>query len=220
MVYSKIQFSSNPKVDSEMIRILIVEDEPAIAKYTANTLATCENYKVSGIAFSDKKAIQQLNDNKPDLVLLDVNLGCKLNGIDIAEIINRQFKIPFLFLTSHTSDDIVERAKLTRPLGYIVKPFSEMNLLTSLKIALFNFKHTNQQKGLSLKRINDHLLSPVSQREFDILKSIYEGKKNQEVAEMNYVSINTVKTHIRNILSKFNVSRRTELIAELRKIHS
>ncbi len=216
MVNSQLQQVIKPQNTLDTINILVVEDEPAIAMYISNTLKSDSRYNVTARAFNSKKAIQELNDNKPDLVLLDVNLGCELDGIQIAEIINKQFNIPFLFLTSYTTDDVVERAKHTRPLGYMVKPFSEQDLLTTLKIALFNFKHQSRNKEISLDIINEKIQTPITQREFEILQSLYEGKKNIEIAADNYVSINTVKTHIRNIMSKFVVSHRTELIAKIR----
>jgi len=202
----------------EKVKVLIVEDEPAIAKFISSTLEA-DNYEVVGMAFTPKKAIQELSKKKPDLVLLDINLESQTDGIDIANLINRQYQIPFIYLTSHTSKDILNRAKLTRPIGFIVKPYTEKDILTTLEIALFNYK-LEKPSELSLEMINAEASSPLTDREWDILRGLYEGKGNQELAEENYVSINTVKTHVRNLLSKLNVKSRTALVAKVRKITS
>lgn len=209
------------KASSSMTKykILIVEDEPAIAKYISNTLQS-DRYEVTALAFSSKRALQELNSNPPDLVLLDINLESELDGIQIGDIINKQFHIPFLFLTSYSDQATVDRAKHTRPLGYLVKPFSEKDILTTLEIALFNFSHQKTTPTLSLELINGNIVNPITTREFDILKGVYEGKGNQQLADDNFVSINTIKTHVRNLFSKIDVQSRTELIAQIRKLIS
>lgn len=199
------------------LKVLIVEDEPAIAKYISNTLKN-DQYEITALAFSSKRAIQELENNLPDVALLDINLDSSMDGIQIAELINEKHQIPFFFLTSYTNKEIINRAKHTRPLGYIVKPFSEKEILTTLEIALFNYHQPNKPKPLLIESINKKAYSPITEREFVVLKELYAGKGNQQIAQDNFVSINTVKTHLRNLFSKMNVRSRTELIAEIRKL--
>lgn len=117
------------------IRVLIVEDEPLIAENIAMYLNN-HDFKVSGIAYDDEEAFGELKNNPPDAVLLDVNLESPKNGIDIAEYINSNNRIPFVFLTSYSDKTIVDRAKKTNPAGYIVKPFNEQTLYTTLVLSL------------------------------------------------------------------------------------
>ena len=199
------------------IRVLVVEDEPAIAKFISFALEE-KRYIVSGIAFDPESALEELSVNKPDIVLLDINLESDQDGIELAEVINKQYHLPFIFLTSYANTYTIERAKLTRPMGYILKPFTEDDLFAALEIALYNYSQRLLPPELSLNRLNEKLPSPLTEREFDVLKGIYDGKNNQELAELLFVSTNTVKTHIKNLYSKVSVGSRWELLIALRDL--
>jgi DNA-binding NarL/FixJ family response regulator len=200
-------------------KILIVEDEPIIAQNIAVYLDN-NDFVVSGIAYDDEEAILQLKQNTPDAVILDINLDCETDGIEIAEYINKYTNIPFLFLTSYADKETLERAKKVEPWGYIVKPFNEKTLLASLEIAISNFaQRSNQQiPALSFEKINRHLISPISEREFHVLQCIYEGKPNLQIAEILFVSFNTIKKHINNAYLKLDVNSRSTAIVRLREL--
>lgn len=199
------------------IRILIVEDDPLIAIDIEQTLNTLD-FKVSGTAYSVDDAIYQLKNNTPDAVLLDINLESEKDGVQLAQIINEQFQLPFIFLTAHADKQTLERAKKTKPAGYIIKPFDEKDLLAGLEIALYNFaqKQAEHKPQLQLHQINKKILTPISDREFDVLCAIYEGKTNRQMADDLFVSVNTIKTHISNIYLKLDVTSRTAAIAKVR----
>src|SRR5215471_1232106 len=127
------------------LKILIVEDEPVIAENIAMYLNNYD-FAVSAIAYDDEEAINQLNCNTPDAVILDINLDAAMNGIQIAEYINNNCRLPFLFLTSYADKETLEQAKTVEPWGYIVKPFNEKTLLASLEIAISNFAHRSNQQ--------------------------------------------------------------------------
>jgi DNA-binding NarL/FixJ family response regulator len=200
-------------------KILIVEDEAIIAQNIAVYLNNSD-FTVSGIAYDDEEAMFQLKQNTPDAAILDINLDCETDGITIAEYINKYLPIPFLFLTSHADKDTLERAKKTEPWGYIVKPFNEKTLQASLEIAISNFaQRSNQQiPSINFEKINKHLINQVSEREFEVLQLIYEGKPNRQIAEGLYVSANTVKKHINNAYLKLDVNSRSTAIARLREL--
>ncbi len=198
------------------IRILVVEDEPLIAMDIEQTLNNID-FAVTAIAHTYADAIRQLKINTPEAVLLDINLNDEKDGIDIAEFINQQYHLPIVFLTSHADKSMLDRAKKIQPAGYIVKPFEEKDLLAGLEIALYNFSMRESNKPmLSLTNINKHILSQISEREFDVLVAIYEGKTNMQMAESLFVSVNTIKTHISNIYIKLDVASRTAAIAKVR----
>ena len=200
------------------LKILIVEDEPVIAENIAMYLNNYD-FTVSAIAYDDEEAISQLKNNTPDAVILDINLESQMNGIQIADHINKHYQLPFLFLTSDADRETLEQAKTVEPWGYIVKPFNEKTLLASLEIAISNFaQRSNQQvPQLSLSKINRHLISPLSEREFDVLQLIYAGKTNQQIAAAIFVSVNTIKKHIQNAYLKLDAASRATVIARLRE---
>lgn len=202
----------------EAIRVLIVEDEPLIAENIAMYLNN-HDFTVSGIAYDDEEALNELKTNPPDAVLLDVNLESPQDGIDIAEYINNNNRVPFLFLTSYSDKTIVDRAKKTNPSGYIVKPFNEQTLYTTLEIAMTNFATRANQHvpKLSLAKINQHLTSPLSDREFEVIELIYEGKTNQQICDVLFIAMNTVKRHVTNAYFKLDVNSRSAAISVLRE---
>ncbi len=200
-------------------KILIVEDEAIIAQNIAVYLNNSD-FIVSGIAYDDEEAMLQLKQNTPDAAILDINLDCETDGIHIATYINNHVPMPFLFLTSHADKDTLERAKKVEPWGYVVKPFNEKSLVATLEIAISNFaQRSNQQiPKINFEKINKHLINQVSEREFDVLQLIYEGKPNRQIAEGLFVSANTVKKHINNAYIKLDVNSRSTAIARLREM--
>jgi len=199
------------------IRVLIVEDEVLIAKDIAIILEGID-YAVSGIAYDGTSALEQIRTNTPDLALLDIQLGSEPDGIQIAQIIQKEFDIPFIFLTSYATEMILEKAKRTNPMGYIVKPFTEKDLFSTIKIGLYNYSKMVHPVRYDLDRFNKKIPTPLSSREFELLCDIYEGKSNQQLVSEHFISINTVKTHIRHLFEKLNVQSRTEAIVKLRDL--
>ena len=201
------------------LRILIVEDEPVIAENISMYLDN-NDFEVSGIAYDSAEAKDQLLNNTPDAAILDINLESEEDGIDIATHINLHSQIPFLFLTSYSDRETLQRAKAVNPSGYIVKPFNEKTLLASLEIAISNHASDSNQKAplLSVDKINRHLLSQLSDREFEVVQLIYEGVTNNQIAEKIFVSVNTVKTHLKNIYLKLDANTRYGAIVRLREL--
>ena len=117
-----------------MIRILIVEDELIIAEDMSNMLSNM-GYRITGIAMDFEEALQLIDEQRPDLILLDVNLGGKKDGIHLAEVINDTYHIPFIFTTSYSDTATLERAKKTNPVNYLVKPFKHEQLFTAIEIS-------------------------------------------------------------------------------------
>ena len=197
------------------IRVLIIEDEPLIAEDIAACLEEV-GYFISGIAFNSERALLELAHNAPDIVMLDINLNSEMDGVQIAEHINQQYKLPFVFLTSYSDKATIDRVKHTRPMGYIVKPFDEHDLFTTLEIALFNFSQRQKPAKLEMESLNRKLHSPLTTKEFEVLESIFEGKTNKQISQDHYVSLNTIKTHLKRIYDKLDVRTRTEAIVKVR----
>lgn len=200
-------------------KILIVEDEPIIAENIAVYLNNAD-FMVSDIAYDDEDALAALKNNTPDAVILDINLDSATDGIEIADFINKNYRLPFLFLTSYADRETLERAKAVEPWGYIVKPFNEKTLQASLEMAISNFANRSNQHHpkLNLEKINKHILTPLSEREFEVLQLIYDGKTNQQIADAIYVSVNTIKKHINNSYLKIDAVSRASAITRLRSL--
>jgi len=124
------------------MKVLIVEDEPLIADDIARRLSK-HNYDVIGIVDNAQEALEIISNQRPDLALLDVNIEGDVDGITLAAGLD----IPFVFLTSYYDQNTLDRAKMTNPSGYIVKPFDEKDLIANLAIAQsrINQKGSNTQ---------------------------------------------------------------------------
>jgi DNA-binding LytR/AlgR family response regulator len=120
-----------------MLRILLVEDEGIIAADMENMLEKM-GYEVLETAMDYEEAVERLEEETPDLILLDVNLGGRKDGIDLAKVINEKYQIPFIFTTSYTDGPTIERAKKVNPIGYLVKPFKQEQLYTTIEMAMFS----------------------------------------------------------------------------------
>ncbi|HRG69026.1 MAG TPA: response regulator transcription factor [Saprospiraceae bacterium] len=201
------------------VRVLIVEDEPLIAENIAMYLNN-HDYEVVGIAYDYEEAIFKLEHEKPDIALLDINLEGNRDGIDVGKFIQEQMGIPFVFLSSYSDKNTLERAKIVKPSGYLVKPFHEKSLMATLEISLSNFASNNngQSSELNIDKINALINSPLSHREFEVLQLIYAGKTNQQISQELFISINTLKRHINNAYMRMDITTRTTAIKKLREL--
>jgi diguanylate cyclase (GGDEF)-like protein/PAS domain S-box-containing protein len=116
-------------------RILVVEDDGIIAKDICDTLRRL-SYEVAGTAVSGEMAVQQATTLRPDLILMDIRLKGPMDGITAAERIIQQQATPVVYLTAHSDIATLQRARNTTPYGYLIKPFAEHDLHTTVEIAL------------------------------------------------------------------------------------
>ena len=119
------------------INILIVEDNVIIADDLQFTIENL-GHKVVGNVISYHDATIILKNSNVDLVFIDINLSSKETGIDLANLINESFHVPFIFLTSNSDSGTIELASKTKPAGYLVKPFHQDNLKAAIEIAINN----------------------------------------------------------------------------------
>src|SRR5215510_15230033 len=125
------------------VRLLVVEDERIVSMDLQRRLRSM-GYEVVGSAVSGEEAIQKAEALHPDMVLMDVMLDGELDGIQAAEIIRKRLNIPVIYLTAYADSSTLERAKITEPFGYILKPFEERELHGHIEIALY--KHRMEKK--------------------------------------------------------------------------
>ncbi|MFA9211022.1 MAG: LytR/AlgR family response regulator transcription factor [Moraxellaceae bacterium] len=138
--------------------VLIIEDEFIVSRDIQSSLIEF-GYSVLGIVSSGEKALAFIAEQVPDILLIDIQLKGAINGIELAELIKKRYDIPFIFLTAISDETTLNRAKYAEPYGYILKPFREIDLKTTIELALY--KHHQQVK---------------IERERDLLVSIIDGK--------------------------------------------
>lgn len=118
-------------------KILIVDDEGIISMETQQRLEQL-GYSVIGVAGSGEEAVEQADGARPDLVLMDIRMPGKVDGIEAARKLREQFEIPVVYVTAYGDKETIERVKITQPFGYIVKPFDDRDLYVAIEIALAN----------------------------------------------------------------------------------
>ena len=124
-------------------KILIVEDEQLIAHSIERSLFKA-GYSVPAMATSAQEAYEQIEQTRPDLVLMDIHIQGPSDGIETARTIRERYHLPVIYLTAHADADTLERAKITEPLGYLVKPVNHANLPSSIEMALYKHKMDRQ----------------------------------------------------------------------------
>jgi CheY-like chemotaxis protein len=133
-------------------RILIVEDDEII-RNLITTLLEKKGYAVVGNAGSGEEAIIKSAELEPDLVLMDISLDGKMDGVAAARYIFQLFHYPIVFLTALCDDSLLERAKQAQPLGYILKPFTDKDLTSNVEMALYN--HSIRKKYLDMYPVGE-----------------------------------------------------------------
>jgi PAS domain S-box-containing protein len=119
--------------------IMIVEDERIVALDLQQRLKAL-GYRVAALAARGEEAVAQAEETRPDLVLMDIRLNSELDGIEAAEQIRSRLQIPVIYLTAYADEQTLARAKITEPYGYILKPFEERELQTTIEMALYRHR--------------------------------------------------------------------------------
>jgi PAS domain S-box-containing protein len=145
-------------------RILVVEDERIVGKDIERRLKDL-GYRVAGVVSTGEKTIEKVKESVPDLILMDIRLKGAMDGIETAEVIRNEFDIPVVYLTAYADEATLDRAKVTEPFGYILKPFNERDLHSTIEMALYKHKMekrlTEKEAWLSttLRSIGDGVIT-------------------------------------------------------------
>ncbi len=191
-------------------RILIVEDDALIAE-DIKDICELEGYKVPSVCYNYHQSIVAIQNNVFDIALLDINLENEKSGLDVAEFIrNMLHPIPILFLTSYSDKTYLQAAKKYQPVGYITKPFQEEQLISGIEIGLNNHPQLSNS-NIRIKG-KSKIMSLLTAREYQIALLICEGKSNDEIASIVFLSVNTIKFHIKHIYEKLDIGSRTQLM--------
>lgn len=192
-------------MNKDIPKILIVEDEFIVAKNLENKIAAL-GYEVVGIYSEGEEALKNIPKKKPDIILMDIMLAGKLNGIDAATQIQSEFNLPVIFLTAYSSREMLEKAKLAHPFGYILKPYGDRELEINISIALYR---NEVEKELSYKegelvKINNNLEKLVEERTKELQNSNKRLEKEIEekvVAEEQLLKFHELFHASRNLIA-------------------
>lgn len=127
------------------VKIIVVEDESIVAEDIKRSLQNM-GYSVPAVVASAEEAVKKAEEIRPNLILMDIMLRGEGNGIDAAGRIRIDYNIPVVYLTAYSDDEILERAKLTEPFGFIIKPFENRELRSVIEMALYKHRMELQLK--------------------------------------------------------------------------
>ena len=186
------------------IRILIVEDNVIIADDMQSMLEEI-GYEIVDNVIVYEQAEEVLKTQEVDLVLIDIILASDKTGIDLGKHIRENYDIPFIFVTSNSDRATVENAKTVKPNGYLVKPFEQQDLYTSIEIALSNFIHST--KGEDGQNANTSSEVPMSNA---VLKdSIFVKKQHLyyriQFGDIQFIKADNVYLEVNTVDKKFLV---------------
>lgn len=192
-------------------RILVVEDEAIVAMDIQNRLKHL-GYETAGVCSSGEDAVDKAGKLKPDLILMDIMLEGGMDGIEAAGVINEDFGIPVVYLTAYADQKTLERAKITNPFGYIIKPFEDRELQTTIEMAVYKFE-TDRKLVLSerwlattLKSLGEavvttgeagriQFMNPVAEALLGVSLESVIGQTIQDVFPQNGACLTTLGSH-------------------------
>lgn len=169
-------------------RLLVVEDESIVAKDIQHRLRNL-GYDVPVVVAYGEKAIEKAGELQPNLVLMDIFLKGEMDGIKAAEEIKRLYDIPVIFLTAFADPNTLQRAKVTEPFGYILKPFEERELLTAIEMALYKHKMERKLKeserwlSVTLKSIGDAIIATDTSGKITFMNQMAENLTGWKMEE-------------------------------------
>lgn len=190
----------------EELKILVVEDDPMIAESLEEMLELL-GHEVLRVAESGEEAVMGLMEMEPDLILLDIQLKGKMNGIEVAHLIRTKYNIPFIFTTAYADSETINKAKAEGPFGYIVKPYGVKDIMAAIEVAMSNYRLYNELSGdvpAAPMAVNDQLYLKVDHR---LIKVNMPDIQFVE-AKGDYVLFNTIKesfvvySTLKNVKSK------------------
>jgi len=178
-------------------RILIVEDNRLVARDVQQQL-TKFGYAVIGMSARGEDAVALAEQQRPDLVLMDIRLEGDMDGLDAAQLIRDRFQIPIIYLTAYADEQTVRRATLTEPFGYLVKPFEDSQLRTAVEIALYKhaaekrLRESERRYAVTLSSIGDAVIATDRQTRIVFMNPVATELTGWSLAEANGLPLTEV----------------------------
>lgn len=214
-------------------KILVVEDEFIVAKDIKNRLKKF-GYSVCDTVSTGEEAIKKVSEYFPDLVLMDIHLKGQMDGVEAAQVIHNKYDIPVIYLTANADESTLERVKATVPYGYIIKPFKEKELKTTIEITLNRhrmerkLKQSEQWLVTVLKSIGDGVITSDEEGTINFINPVAEkltgwkqqdavGKEVTEIFNITYTQSALPEHPIQKVLQQgvtVHIPEQTLLIAK------
>ncbi len=210
-----------PDSAKEITKILIVDDHPLLRQGIKQVIELEDDLRVSGETSSANEAIDLVNREMPDVVIVDITLAGNVSGIELVKSLNERFpEIKTLVLSMHDESLYAERAIRAGARGYIMKEVASKNIINAIRTILKNELYMSDAVS---KRIIDKLVrgsadtvgisvEHLSNREFEIFQLIGNGFSTKEMAKKLNLSIYTVESHKKNIKEKLKLKNSSDLV--------
>ena len=195
---------------SGRIRILTVDDHPMLREGIAAVLANEEDMELVAEASNGREAIEQFRANRPDVTLMDVQMP-EVNGIDAILKIREEFPdARIIVLTTYSGDAQAARAIKAGASGYLLKSMVRKELIDTIRTVHSGKKRIPSEIAIELAE--HHSDDSLTEREMEVLREVAAGNANKMVAQLLHVSEETIKAHMKNILSKLGANDRTHAV--------
>ncbi|PMC34696.1 DNA-binding response regulator [Bacillus sp. UMB0899] len=202
-------------------KVLIVDDHMVVREGLKLILETNDSFQVIGEAENGEIALQIIEDSKPDVILMDLNMPVK-SGLDTIEVLNdKQIHIPVIILTTYNEDELMIKGIEMGAKGYLLKDTSREHLFRTIESAIRGetlLQDEVIQKLLNKKSKKQNVVSSsdklsLTEKELFILQAVAKGFRSKEIAFDMGIAERTVKAHLTNIFNKLGVNTRTEAVA-------
>lgn len=214
------------------IRIMIVDDIEKIVEFFEKIISSEEDMEVVGTASSGKEAVEKVEQLKPDIVLMDIQMETDDAGIDAAKKIKENNPgVKIIMLTIHDDADIIFNAYVAGAMDFLLKNSSVVKIIKSIRDVYANSLQMRAEVAekilgemTKLKSMNNSMLymtslvSKLTNTEIEILKMVYNGYKYKQIAKMRSIEEPTVRTHVYHILTKLEFKNMKEVIKSLESL--
>jgi class 3 adenylate cyclase len=206
--------SNNTK---DILSVLIVEDEQIISRDLSRIIKKY-GYEVADVLSSGEEVLTRTLELQPNLILMDIKLNGKISGIEAAEEIKRFIDIPIIYITAYADSEIIHRAKITEPFAYIVKPFDEKSLHTSIELAIYKHNISKKLKERTIELEEERKKSEILIHNILPKQIVRELRETGEIKPREYKMVTLLFTDFQDFSTLSAKMKPHELVNELNEI--